>query len=379
MTDSAGKPVNTPSEKIGEIVSIFQRGQRWYANFQADGKQHRRSLKTTSKKQARQSAIRLEAEILEGRFRETAKAVTIDKAVEAYVAHQRTESRAAKTIAKIELTCRRLKELAQSRKVTSLSAVNLTFVDAYRAVRVAAGAKPKTVHNETVILRQLVNFAVRRELLNNDPLRGMRLKRPKPSRQPCWTRHQVNLIVGKAGEPHLPSLVLLAETGMRVGELKHLTWEDVDFERGVLHIRPKAGWQPKSGDQRAVPMSAAARVLLTSLPRNALWVVTAAASKLYPDGRHQISERRLLQYLQRILKRLGLPGHLHTFRHSFISHALTRGTPEAVVRTWVGHVDADVMKLYTHIADQASQAAMQRLDAAAAAAVPQPGDGPQDQ
>ncbi|MGE0609851.1 MAG: tyrosine-type recombinase/integrase [Pirellulales bacterium] len=379
MTENNDKPPDTPSEKIGEIVSIFERGERWYANFQVDGKQHRRSLKTTSKKQARQLAIRLEADILEGRHREAAKAVTIDKAVEVYLAHQRTEGRAAKTIAKIELTCRRLKELAQCRKVTSLAAVNLTFVDAYRAVRVAAGAKPKTVHNETVILRQLVNFAVRRELLNNDPLRGMRLKRPKPSRQPCWTRHQVDLIVGKAGGPHLSSLVLLAETGMRVGELKHLTWEDVDFERGVLHIRPKEGWQPKSGDQRAVPMSAAARELLTSLPRHALWVVTAAASKLYPDGRHQISERRLLQYLQRILKRLGLPGHLHTFRHSFISHALTKGTPEAVVRSWVGHVDQDVLKLYTHIADQASQAAMQRLDAASAAVVPPSGNGPQDQ
>lgn len=146
MTEQSDNPVDTPSEKIGEIVSIFQRGKRWYANFQVEGNQHRRSLKTSSKKQARQLAIRLEAEILEGRFREAAKAVTIDKAVEAYLAHQRTERRAKKTIAKIELTCRRLKELAQTRKVLSLAAVNLTFVDAYRAIRVAAGAKPKTVH-----------------------------------------------------------------------------------------------------------------------------------------------------------------------------------------------------------------------------------------
>ena len=53
--------------------------------------------------------------------------------------------------------------------------------------------------------------------------------------------------------------------------------------------------------------------------------------------------------------------HLHTFRHAFISNAITKGTPEAVVRDWVGHVDADILKLYTHIADQDSQAAMRRL------------------
>ena len=31
------------------------------------------------------------------------------------------------------------------------------------------------------------------------------------------------------------------------------------------------------------------------------------------------------------------------------------------MREWVGHIDPQILKLYTHIADQASQDAMQRL------------------
>jgi site-specific recombinase XerD len=92
--------------------------------------------------------------------------------------------------------------------------------------------------------------------------------------------------------------------------------------------------------------------------------VTAAPSRHYPAGGRQISDRRVLQYLKRVLKRLGLRGHVHTFRHSFISHALTQGIPEAIVRQWVGHVDQEILRHYTHIADAASQAAMQRLSAA---------------
>lgn len=41
--------------------------------------------------------------------------------------------------------------------------------------------------------------------------------------------------------------------------------------------------------------------------------------------------------------------------------ALMAGVPEAVVRSWVGHVDRDILKLYTHIAAAASQSAMQCL------------------
>lgn len=112
-------------------------------------------------------------------------------------------------------------------------------------------------------------------------------------------------------------------------------------------------------------MSPALNSLLAQLPRNSDWVLTAAPSTNYPAGDHQISERRLLLYLKRVLKRLGLPGHLHTFRHAFISHALTSGIPEAVVRQWVGHVDPDIIRQYTHVADKISQQAMEQLSAAA--------------
>ena len=168
---------------------------------------------------------------------------------------------------------------------------------------------------------------------------------------------QIEQILAATDEPQRSQLRLLAETGMRVGELKWLTWDDTDFQNNVIHVQAKDDWQPKTGDVRAIPLSAKARDVLKQLPRDHRWVVTAQPSGKYPAGDRQISERRLLAYL----KRLGLPGHLHTFRHAFISHALTSGVPEAIVRQWVGHVDRDVMQRYTHIADAASQAAMQRL------------------
>jgi len=57
------------------------------------------------------------------------------------------------------------------------------------------------------------------------------------------------------------------------------------------------------------------------------------------------------------------PGHLHTFRHRFISAALTSGVPEAIVREWVGRVAQDIIRHYTHIADAASKEAMKTLAA----------------
>jgi integrase len=87
----------------------------------------------------------------------------------------------------------------------------------------------------------------------------------------------------------------------------------------------------------------------------------STADSWFPTSDRQASPRRALAHLKVVLKKLQLPGHLHTFRHSFISHALTSGVLPAIVRTWVGHVDDEIMKLYTHIADQQSRSAMDKM------------------
>jgi integrase len=144
-----------------------------------------------------------------------------------------------------------------------------------------------------------------------------------------------------------------------------LAWEDVDFERGLIHIRPKQGWRPKSGDERVVPMSDRLQKSLKSMKRVGPWVFAARTTSRHPDRGRQISERRLLQYLKRILRSLGLSGHLHTFRHSFISFAALQGVPERVLRKWIGHVDREILDWYFHLADPQSREAMQRLSQAA--------------
>ena len=128
-----------------------------------------------------------------------------------YLAHLRTEPRRQKTIGKCELTFKRLFGLAVRLRVRSIRQIDLKLVDAYRAERVAVGAGPKTVHNETVIIRQLVNFALARSMIKDDPLKGLKLKKPKPTRQPCWSQDEVVRILAAAKSHYHPLLVLLAK------------------------------------------------------------------------------------------------------------------------------------------------------------------------
>jgi integrase len=357
---SANQNKKNDSEPIGDRVSMHRRGDTWYANFQFEGRQRRISLKTSSKKQARTLAIRLDADLTSGQYTEQARAPLVKAVVDAYLAALRGEGRARKTMQKMVAVTSRLIEMAERRKAKSILDIDLRFMDAYRAER-RANVGDKTIYTESVIVRQVVNFALRRRMIAQDPLRGLRLRKVKSRPQPFWEHHQVEQILGDADGGYKTILQVLAYTGMRVGEAMWLTWDDVDPDCRVIQIRGKDDWKPKTGDQRVIPIPDVLRQVLLAMPRSGRWVLTAPSTKSRSTGDRQFSDRRLLVYLKKLLKARGLPGHVHTFRHSFISHAIINRTPEAIVRQWVGHVDPEILKHYTHIADRTSAQAMSVL------------------
>lgn len=352
----------------GDRVSIFLRGKTWYCNYQLNDRQVRKSLGTTSKKEAILRAQRLETDLGRGQILDQIRIATLTEVIEAFLAHAIAEERAAKTLSKYRFITEEIATLATERNVTRVTGLSLRFADAYKQSLKQNGNKAKTIYNKLVVLRSLTLFAKRRKMCDQDPLEGYGLKKPKPTSQPCWTPDQADQILAATPSAYRPYFTFLRETGCRAGEGKFLTWEDVRFgsaDKGAILIRPKQGpwgsWRPKSGDQRSVPMTPKLRKLLESVPKSGLWDFCAPPTKRYPSKDRQISERRALSALKRVLTKLGLPGKLHTFRHTFISQALTRNVPEAVVRQWVGHVDPEILRLYTHVADEVSQAYVERF------------------
>jgi len=353
-------------EKIGELVSIFWRDVSWYVNYQL-GRQVRNTLKTKSKKEARRKALAIERDILSGKISLGARSPSIGEVAAAYREAKVAEGLAASTLRKYDFCIGLLNQLAQELGIRRISQISPSFMDKFRKRRTEALSKrpgrdgQKTATNDLVTIREIVNFALGRKLIFEDPLAGYSINKIKAKPQPYWVQEELDRILAAAKrQPHGDVFRLLAWTGTRIGEVEHLTWNDVDFDNRIVKIQAKAGWKPKTGDSRAVPMSSEVLELLKRQPRQCQWVFSFPADSRGPA--RQIRQRRLLDYLKRLLRELGLPGHLHTFRHTFISLALTRGIPEATVRSWVGHVDAEIIRRYTHIASQESHSAMQRLE-----------------
>ena len=365
MIDRRRQQDSSRNERVGEHVTLYRRGPRWWCYYQLDGQQRRVSLNTTNVKEARRAALLIDADLIRGVHEAQPEPASISEVVEMLLSYMEQENRAPKTLAAYRHVYRTFLEFIRARNKSKVHQINLRLIDEYREARRATGKAPKTIWKETAIIRRLVRFALSRKLILRDPLEGLQNPHPRSTEQPCWSPDELERIIDAAEGTLKIIFILLADTGMRIGELEWLTWQDLDFHERFIHIRAKDGWRPKSGESRRVPMTPRVYEQFRNLSRQHRWVITAGVSRRYPEGGQQISPTRTLRALKRLLRRIDMSedGKLHTFRHSFISKALAIGIANATVRSWVGHVSEEMLRRYTHVLEQDSRAGIERFAA----------------
>lgn len=347
---------------VSDRVSIFLRGKIWQVNYQQDGKQVRASLKTSSKKEAQRKAGEIDRKLTRGENPQATPRVELSSVIEAFLKDARHRESASGTMDMYERWCRRIGQFAADKRVRYVAQVSPLFADDFRDCY-AEGRTPVTLYSGMRVLRALTLFAYRRQMCDVDVLANYKVPKPRLQPQPCWTSEEADRIVAAAAPKFRPYLRFLRETGCRANEGRFLTWDNVHFGKdgrpGYIHICAKPGWRPKSGNERKIPLTARLADELRALPRQGQWVFTRQNRR---GDWVQICSVGSQKHLKSILTTMGLDGHRHTFRHTYISEALMNGLPEALVREWVGHVDARILKLYTHVAPAISNLYLQLLE-----------------
>ena len=137
---------------------------------------------------------------------------------------------------------------------------------------------------------------------------------------------------------------LLAFTGARLNEAKHIEWKDIDFKGGAITLRVT-----KNGELRKVPMIPDARKLLEKM-RSERPDENLSASVL------QVYEAQ--KSMDHAAKKIGMMRITHhDLRHLFATICIESGVDIQTVSRWLGHKDGGVlaMKTYGHLRDEHSK------------------------
>lgn len=176
--------------------------------------------------------------------------------------------------------------------------------------------------------------------------------------------------------------VVMLGTGMRVGEVTGLRWQDIDFGDNVININHALVYSPNSDGKfvfkisnpkteasvRSVPMMRAVRDILlreSATPAgNTEFIFTNRAGNPHyqtalNDAINNIVRSCNEEYGYDILPHFSC----HTLRHTFATRMCERGVNMKVVQDVLGHTDISItMNIYTDATNAMKQKAFQKFD-----------------
>ncbi len=147
---------------------------------------------------------------------------------------------------------------------------------------------------------------------------------------------------------HRTMLMLAYASGLRVSELVRLRIEDIDGERGLIHVRDAKG---KRDRFTVFPESLRSQLV-------AYWKAhhLGTTGWLFPCQTfdQHLSARSIQAVFQRAVKQAGIgkPASMHTLRHSFATHLLERGTDLRYIQELLGHQSSKTTEIYTHVSNR---------------------------
>lgn len=259
-----------------------------------------------------------------------------------------------------------------------LDRVSAREIEAYKSRRLASmtrkGKPPaaKTINEELAILYKMLRTAHEWEIIEKVPFLR-RLKQPPASFDFLDFEEAERLLAGaaKVDDPWSAMIPIALFTGLRLGELLALQWDDVDLPRRRLHVR-------RAMDGRGVlkpPKSNRARVV--DLPMRAVAVFKEHRHLRGPfvfcmhNGRpvrHGECESKGMDAvddgpLARVCRRVGLRRiGWHGLRHTYASHLAMLGAKPGEVQELLGHASYSMTQRYSHLSPKSRRSAVDLLD-----------------
>ncbi|MDE4191242.1 tyrosine-type recombinase/integrase [Phaeobacter gallaeciensis] len=223
----------------------------------------------------------------------------------------------------------------------------------YVTNRTGAGKSQGTIHTELGHLRSAMRFAVKERIIDRAPS----IERPaKPTpKERYLEKKEIAALIDAAASPHIALAIhLLFATAGRIGAILDLTWDRVDFQRGIINLRLE---DAKTRKGRAiVPMNAGIRAALQTAHDAALsdYVIEYAGGKV----------KNIRKGFEAACRRAKLDNvTLHTIRHSSAVAMVSNGVPLEKVAQYLGHSNVAITyQTYARFAPDHLQDAAEILD-----------------
>lgn len=237
------------------------------------------------------------------------------------------------------------------------------------------GLSAKSVHDILVVMRSVAKYA-EQEYGYRNPMRNISMPKSENKEAEVFSKDErsrlQNYLQSNPTESNL-GILLTMYSGLRIGELCALTWNDIDFESGVVHVsKAVQRVSEKSGSSKTkVAMTSpksktsVRNIPIPSFVLNILNQRRHSGSSYILSGTNKPVEPRTMQNrFKAVLKCCGIRNaNFHLLRHTYATVCIESGFDAKTVSELLGHSNVNItLNRYVHSSMEMKRRCVDRLN-----------------
>ena len=235
---------------------------------------------------------------------------------------------------------------------------------------------PKTVRDIVTKLKEIINFY---EEEHNTKINVKKMSLPKLNKkeiQILSNKEKQKLEKYCIEQNSLKSLGILIclNTGLRVGEVCALRWENVDFETRRIHVEKTIERIYSKEENKTIviidtpkSITSVRTIPINSKLYNILKQIRGKSKKtdfvLTGSSEHYVEPRNYQYHFKEILKRNKVKKYkFHTLRHTSATNCIEAGMDIKSLSEILGHADVSItLNIYVHSSDKAKRKYLEKI------------------
>jgi integrase len=334
-------------------MAVIKKNDSWWIDIYLNGRRVRRKV-GPDKRTAQLVEKDLKVKAARGEWLgiEEAKRITFESFCDEFL--KKMVGKAPSTYSNYELACRlHLKPFFKGKYLSSIRAKD---VDEFVHMR-AHEAKPNTVNRELTLIKTLYHTAMKWGYVAGNPAKDIPRLRIPEMEPPYLTRDQVASLYPHCKDWFYTFVAIALNTGLRMNEIRSLTWDDVDLRDRVIKIRSDEDFTTKGRKNRELPISEFLYQVLRKAPRHIRCPYVIFTKEGVVPWENGVRKR-----FRTARKRAGLPHfRIHDFRHTFGTLLAAEGVDVVTIKNLLGHANLKTTMRYLHAAPDRNKWAVENL------------------
>lgn len=223
-------------------------------------------------------------------------------------------------------------------------------------IRTGEAIAPKTINTILNILKSIIKYALKNDLIKNDFSKYITLNNIDNARERFLTKEEIELLYNEAKEDETIYLYfkLALNTGARLATLQNISKKDIDFTHDLITLKDF-----KNNSTYKTFLNLQLKELLQNRVKNIN--INDKVLSTYPARRiKKIIDDLFNQDMDANDRKNRVV--FHTLRHTFASHLAINGTPIFTIQKLMNHKDITMTMRYAKLAPDSGREAIENLN-----------------